>query len=94
MVITREEETRFPTFLNHKSARLWFKEKYGKHFVMVGSEVIDGEKVYFYNLVLDRETYLEGREKLQSGEMVTGFDFINSYQAVEVYENGNIHVVH
>lgn len=88
------EEAALPSFNSHVEARNWFKEKYGKDFMMVGSELISEEIIYFYHLVLNRDVYDREMEKLRRGEPSIGDDLMNSYQIVEVFENGAIHIVH
>lgn len=94
MKISREDEANLPKFSSHDEARTFFKEKYGERFMLTGSEMIDDRKVYFYSLILDEKIFKDGQEKLQKGEPVTGFDFINSYQPVEIFEDGNIHIIY
>lgn len=61
---------------------------------MMNSEMIDGMKIYFYSLILDNEIFKDGQEKLGQGEPVSGLDFMNSYQPIEIWEDGRIHIVH
>ena len=92
--ISREEEAALPDFDSHEEARNWFKEKYGKDFMMVDSELISEEIIYFYHLILNRDVYEREMEKLRKGEPSVGTDLMNSYQVVEIFEGGNIHIVH
>ena len=94
LTITREQEDVMPLFLNHKSAREWFKSHYGNRFVMKESSYIDGEKVYFYHLVMNRDAYLKGINKMSEGELIGGLDFIDSYQPIEITEDGMVHVIY
>ncbi|KKE78652.1 hypothetical protein DTX80_17775 [Bacilli bacterium] len=94
MKISRKDEVNLPEFSSHEEARNFFKEKYGESFMLTGTDMIDDRKIYFYSLVLDKKAFNEGQEKLQKGEPVTGFDFINSYQPIEIFEDGNIHIIH
>lgn len=95
MKITREQEAKLPDFPDHKSAREYFKALYGSNFVLTLSEEIDGVKWYFYHLILNKETYLNEREKIQKkGHLHDARDFLNSYQEVQVSEEGIIHVVY
>ncbi len=94
MKISRNDEAELPDFSNHELARKYFKNKYGDRFVMASSEIIDGMKIYFYNLILDDEIYKDGQEKLGRGEPVLGLELMNSYQPIEIWEDGRIHIVH
>ena len=62
---------------------------------MASSEMIGDEKVYFYHLILDRQQYFDGFQKLKEDGFITdSLDFMNSYQPVEIFEDGRIHVIH
>lgn len=92
--ITREQETKFPSFSDHESARSFFKEKYGAAFQLVNSELIGDRKCYFYHLILAQNNYQELQEQLSKGEAVMGMELIFSYQSVEIFEDGAVHVVY
>lgn len=94
MKISRKAEAELPDFSSHELARKYFKNKYGDRFIMMNSEMIDGMKIYFYSLILDNEIFKDGQEKLGQGEPVSGLDFMNSYQPIEIWEDGRIHIVH
>jgi len=95
MKISRQDEAKLPQFDNHESARKYFKNKYGNDFMMMDSEVINGEKMYFYNLILDRKTFEDGQRKLlAAGSINNALEFMNSHQRIEIFENGNIHIIH
>ncbi|WP_432356087.1 hypothetical protein [Sporosarcina sp. A2] len=93
--ISRQAEKEIPNFSSHKLAHDYFKNKYGNHFVMMSTEVIDGQNVYFYGLILDRHNFEIGRKQLlRDGGIVGALDFMNSYQPVEIFEDGRIHIIH
>ena len=95
MKISRQAEAEFPEFDSHEHARKFCKNKYGDSFVMASSEMIGDEKVYFYHLILDRQQYFDGFQKLKEDGFITdSLDFMNSYQPVEIFEDGRIHVIH
>lgn len=94
MKISRNNEAALPDFSSHEMARKYFKNKYGDLFVMTDSEVIDGMKIYFYKLILDNEIFRNGQEKLKQGEPVLGLNLMNSYQPIEIWEDGRIHIIH
>ena len=95
--ITRKEEAELPVFDSYKEAKSYFDGKYGKDFVLESIDDIDGQNCYFHALILDHATYDKGRRILQSGSYMTGqlsIDFLNSYQSIEIFEDGNIHIVY
>ena len=91
---SREDEANLPEFKSYEEAWAYFKEKHGKAFQMVDSEVIDGEKIYFYNLILDRETYERCMKEMENNGYSSGLDLIMSYQRIEIWEDGRIHMIH
>ena len=95
MKISRKAEAEIPEFNSHETAREYFKNKYGNHFMMTGSEFIDDQKVYFYSLILDRKTFEDGHEQMaKDGFMADALNFMNSYQPIEIFEDGRIHIIH
>ncbi|MGG3737232.1 hypothetical protein [Aeribacillus pallidus] len=91
--ITREFVSTIPEFKSHLEARQWFKNQFGDNFFMTDSQMIDGEKIYFYHLVVDRKIYERGMKELQEKSFYTGMDLPMSYHSVEITENGSVHVV-
>ena len=95
MKISRQAEAEFPDFYNHENARKFFKNKYGDSFVMANSEMIGDEKVYFHHLILDRQQYFDSFKKLKEDSFITdSLEFMNSYQSIEIFEDGRIHVIY
>lgn len=94
MKISRKAEAELPNFSSHEQARNYFKSTYGEHFVMMSSEIINDKKVYFYGLLLNPETFYDGQKKVSQGEPVIGLAMMNSYEPVEIFEDGRIHIIH
>lgn len=97
--ISRQEEAQIPEFNSHDEARAYFKEKYGNKFIMIDSTVIDGMKLYFYDLVVNEEAYLLMQEKKRQSPIMLDVDTITeemffSSQRIEIFENGRIHILH
>lgn len=93
--ISRAEEANIPEFSNYGDARQWFVDKYGDAFVLAGTDdSYDGGTMFTFHLILDRDTYNDGRKKLLAGEAVHGMEFILSYQPIEIFEDGHIHIIH
>lgn len=96
--ITREEEAQIPAFQSHQEARDWFKRKYKDAFMLTDSDDTGDEKWYFYDLILDRKKYEEGRWHIQtppkSVKTRYALDFLTSYQSIQISEQGHIHIVH
>ncbi|MBJ8108950.1 hypothetical protein JDS99_04635 [Bacillus cereus group sp. N6] len=93
--ISREDEAKIPSFSSHDEARSWFINKYGNTFQLVNSEPIDDQECYFYYLILDEKEFTKGRELLlKNGMLVTSIEYLGSYQSIEIFEDGRIHIVH
>lgn len=91
---SREDEANLPDFSSHDEAREYFKEKHGSDFVMTDSEIINGQKIYFYALILNRDDYEKGMQRLATTGYTDGLSLMNSYQKIEIWEDGSIHMIH
>jgi hypothetical protein len=91
--LSRKFEENLPDFSSHDEARKYFKEQYGDNFMLTNSEIIDGEKIYFYYLVVHRENFDRFMRELNEKGSTTGDEGSLSYHNVEIWENGNIHIV-
>ena len=92
--ITRKEEAELPTFTDYKAAFDYFMDKYPNSFELESVEEIGGKKCYFCALIVDRETYFIGRRKLMQLNAVTGMEFPQSYQPIQIMQDGSVHIVH
>lgn len=92
--ISRQEENELPNFGSHDEARKYFKEKYGDMFQLLRSEMIDGEKIYFYNYIVDYDAFRKGNEELRDKGFIAGMEFAESAQPIEIWEDGRIHIIH
>lgn len=93
--ISREEEYRLPRFESHDEARKYFKDKYGDNFQLMDSDTMDGEKIYFYKLILDKEAYYEMIAKLESNGVIPMCEkYLFCTQNIQISENGRVHIVH
>jgi hypothetical protein len=81
-----------PRFMNHRSARMWFKERIGNRFVMVDTTVINNVKFYIYHLVHDKLTYAMSVNAMREGMPFQQSDFKNSFIELEISEEGYIFI--
>lgn len=81
-----------PRFINHQSARMWFKERLGSHFVMVDSEVKNSVKFYIYHLVHDKLIYAKSVNAMREGSPFIQSDFQDSFTEIEISEEGFIFI--
>lgn len=91
--ISRQEEAELPTFKTYEEARDYFEEKYGEKFVFEESSDTGDGICFFYRLITDEEAYIKGASDLNSNGYV-GMEFMNSYQPIQIMEDGSIHIVH
>lgn len=94
MRISRQDEAEFPDFSTHEEAREYLENKHAERFVRISSNIMDDTKVYFYALVLNPSVFEDGQKKVQQGEYVFGEEYLESYQSIEIFEDGRIHIIH
>src|SRR5699024_10564305 len=95
MKISRQSEAEFPEFDSDENARKFAKSKYGDGYGMANCEMIYDQEVYFYHLILDRKNYFDSVKKLEEdGFIMDSLDFMNSYQPIEIWGDGRIHIIH
>lgn len=92
--ISREEESTFPEFDSFQGAWDFFAEMYAEDIVLETVEVINEEKCYFCALITDKETYKEMNRLLEKGLPVIGMKYLECRQPIQIFENGQVHVVH
>jgi len=93
--ISRQAEAEIPEFASYAEVQKYFAKKYGEKFFLANIEMINDEEVFFYHLILDEKEYYAGREKLaKDGCIHDSLNFMNSYQPIENFHDGRIHVIH
>lgn len=93
--ISRKEEEEIPQFDSHKEAKEYFSAKYGKDFILTSIEKIDGQKCYFYYLIVNWENYRRlqnAMAKRETGNLDSVL--IESAQPIQIMEDGSVHIVH
>ncbi|MDN3427280.1 hypothetical protein QL992_10060 [Microbacterium sp. APC 3898] len=91
--ISKQEENEFPLFTTHEEAIKFFEEKYGEKFVFEESSDTSDGLCFFYRLITDEEAYIKGISDLNSTGYI-GIEFKNSYQPIQIMENGSIQIDH
>lgn len=91
--ISKQEENEFPLFTTHGEAITYFEEKYGEKFVFEESSDTSDGLCFFYRLITDEEAYIKGISELNSTGYI-GIEFKNSYQPIQIMENGSIQIDH
>ena len=87
-----EERFELPLFINHRSARYYFKQKFGIRFVMVDSYVENNVKFYIYHLVLNKKIYIQSANAIREGSPFLHSEFENSYKVIEISEDGYVFI--
>ncbi|TWT06401.1 hypothetical protein FQV26_00880 [Planococcus sp. CPCC 101016] len=91
--ISKQEEAELPAFKSHEEARDYFEEKYGEKFVFEESSTASDGWCFFYRLITDEEAYIKGVSELNATGNI-GIEFMNSYQPIQIMEDGSIRIVH
>lgn len=93
--ISREEEAKLPEFKSHDEARAYLKKEYGDNFQLMNSEDVFGETMYCYKLILNEKVYDEMMNELaKNGFCGMTEERMFSSQDIQIFESGNIHIVH
>ena len=90
--ISRKEESELPPFKSHEEAISYFEGKYGEKFVFEESSDDKDSICFFYRLIIDEAAYIKGISNLNSTGYI-GLEFKNSYQPIQIWEDGSIHIV-
>ena len=94
-MISREAEHDLPSFDSYETARDYFKERFGEVFIWMDTELVNGQTVHFHALLLNQKAFKEGQEQLADrGQIVDALTFLNSYQPIELFEDGRVHIIH
>ena len=89
--ISKQEAAEFPLFNSHEEAINYFEEKYGERFVLEESSDTNDGLCFFYRLITDEDAYIKGVSDLNSTGYIA-MEFMNSYQPIQIMENGSIQV--
>lgn len=92
--MTREFESNLPAFNSKSEAEAYFKGIYSDNMKLVGIEEIDNQNCYFFDVIYDHDLYNKFMENLTKhpGGTVSEEELF-SYQRVEIFEDGNVHIV-
>lgn len=91
--ISQKEEAELPRFQNHKEAIDYFEKTYGEKFVFEESSGTDEGSCFFYRLITDEKAYIKGSTELNANGHV-GLEFLNSFQPIQIMDNGDIQIGH
>ena len=92
--ISREDEAKIPAFTSYNQAIKWFKSNYGGNLILVDKEIINNEWCYFYDLILNTEDYKKMQNLLQKSGHFSAVELLFSYQRIEIFESGGVHILH
>ena len=92
--ISREDESRFPSFSSYEEARMYFSERFGSDFILQDIEDVGGQQCFFHAVVVDWEQYKIGQLQLRRNRHIVGLNYLSSYQSVQIMQDGSVHVVY
>lgn len=94
-MLLKDLNTEMPVLAEHREAYQWFKGKYGDKFISVTTRMLNNEEVYLYHLIINKEIYQKGMEKLaQKGIAAEGLELAKSYFIIEITEDGKVYLVY
>ena len=92
--ISRQAEAEWPEFGSFQEAWEYLKGVFGEDLVLETVDVVGGEKCYFSALVTDWVAYDEMNRLFEKGEPVVGMRYMACRQPIQIFEDGQVHVVH
>lgn len=92
-MITEININDMPSFINHLSARLYLKQKYGELIVMRNVRYEERGKVYQYHFVVNKQDYVENFELERKGKSYDKTSYEESYQELEITDDGHIYTI-
>lgn len=92
--LSRKFADDLPEFKSHDEAYCYFKSIYADDFMLDSIEIIEKEKIYFYNLIVHRKNYEKFMKNLVCSDNTAAMDGMLSYHPVEIKENGNVHIIY
>lgn len=93
-MLSRRFEAELPRFTSHDEVRSFFKELFGKEFILQSTEEDGTDKIYFYTIIHNRPVWEAGIKELKASGILTGIEFAMSSQDLQVYDDGRIHIVY
>lgn len=87
-MLSNDFKALLPQFNGHGEAYQWFKEKFSDYFILKGSGNLEGEKIYFYHLILDQDNYIKGIKDIENKGLTSGFELSISYYIIIILEDG------
>ncbi len=92
--ISRQEEAGWPEFDSFQDAWDFLGGVFGEDLVLETVDIVNGEKCYFCALITDRDAYDEMNRLFEKGEPAVGMRYMACRQPIQIFENGQVHVVH
>lgn len=90
--LTRQFEADLPEFHSQDEAFHFFKRLFGEDIKLSDIDLVDGQKLYHYTLVVNRPAYETGIQDLEKQGYSTGVDFMMATHEIQIYENGRLHI--
>lgn len=91
---TREFESDIQEFESRKEVEDWFSDLFGEDFILQDVFSVGDKRCWNYTVIHDRDEWTKGQEILKQQGYLSGGDYMWSYQIVQVFEDGSIHIVY
>lgn len=92
--ITRKEEGLLPDFASWSEATNYFRNRFPNSFLYIGNAETSCGKIWTYHLILDYPAYMKGMRGLRESGHVAGLELMDSYQTIEIHDDGRVHIIH
>ncbi|MCP3033445.1 hypothetical protein LF817_19145 [Halobacillus sp. A1] len=90
--ISKDYEEKLPNFNSHEEAVNHFKEMYDDRLHLVSSNTRNGRKAYYYAIIHNKDLFWEHERMMEERGYVEGRKYMDSYQHLKIYEDGEIEV--
>lgn len=89
---TPDFESDIPDFENREEAQKWFMSMFAEDFVLSSAFSIGDRMCWNYIVIHNRDEWTMGQKLLEQG-LPAGEDYLWSYQSIQLFENGDVHIV-
>lgn len=93
-MLSRKFDHSLPGFGSHHEARDWFRDLFGDKFMLTESFKVEEQICWSYVIIHNQEEWDKGMKSLQETGFASGMDFVMATQDVQIFDDGDVHIVH
>lgn len=90
--LKREFESDIQEFRSLEEVQRWFTEMFGEDFILESVFPVGNLECWNYLVIHNKIEWTKGQALLKQGRPA-GEDYLWSYQSIQVFANGDIHIV-